>query len=122
MSEFLVPGSKLGQLLGGVVTQTVYSASYYTEIHRVVVANLENTAHSFTLFHTSLTAGAGTALYTTPAALYYNQSIAAKTTFVLDSPHIGAGISMAPGDRIGFDTDNTSGATVTLYGTTRAAR
>ena len=122
MSEYLVPGSRLAAASGGVTVSTVYSAAYYTEIHRMIIANVDASAHAFTVYHTELTDGAGTAMYTTTRALFYQSRISANATLQIDSQHIGGGISMAPGERIGFFCDNTAACNLFLYGTTRAAR
>lgn len=117
-----VPGALLSQTASSPSASNAYSAAYYTEINLMMITNTTVSARSFQLFHSQLTAGAGTALYTTTNALFYDYSLAAKDVFRFQSQHLGSGIMMKPGDRIGFQGDNTAGVVLHLYGTVRAAR
>ena len=112
--DMYVPGEKIAQIQQAEGSANLaYSATQNVEINRLVICNLTST-HSYAIYHSS---GEG---FSRGNALFYYREILPNDTHVLDSEHVGSGIQLSPGDRLGVAC--SADATFTFYGTSRASR
>ena len=118
MADVNVIGTLLAQTRPANTTAaTAYTASIQTEITRILVANTTVLAATFRLFHDD----DGTT-YDQTTALYYDESIAANTTKVINMEAQGCGLFVAKSGTIGVRTGTADALTFSLYGRVRESR
>ena len=109
-----VPGEKIIQRTHDAVSAVqVYSATFHVELNTIFICN-HTSSQSFSIYHTSgedFSAG---------NALFLNREIFPNDTILIQSDHIGSGIQLVPGDKVGIGC--SSDATFTFYGIARASR
>lgn len=112
----LAPGSLLAQLTTTATATLAYSATFHTEITRIVCASSVN--DRFSIWH------ADSGQTAAPAnALFLGNIISGGVTLqpILAS-HDGCGISVSAGGRIYCGSSATDAVTFSIYGITRAGR
>ena len=111
-------GSQLAQSRPADSTATTaFTASIPTEITRIVVCNTTGTGADYSIFHDD----DGTT-YDQGTALFYEVTVAANSTDLIDFGGMGGGIHVRKGGSVGVKTGTGSAITFTLYGITQSVR
>ena len=77
-----------------------------------MVCNTSGSSVTYRIFHDD----DGTT-YDTTSALWYDKPVATKSTHkIIDSNHIGGGITISAGGSLGIRTDSANDLTFTAYG------
>ena len=114
MANFNAQGSRLAVLRPADTTAaTIFTATLNTEITKIFVANVTGGALTFRLFH-----GASGDSYDQDNALYYDVSVAANTTLVLEGLTPNGGIMMEPDEILGVRSSAGDGINFSVYGVT----
>jgi hypothetical protein len=107
-------GSKLAASRpDGTTAVAAFTAAIATEITAIFVANVSSSGRTFRIFH-----AAEGGSFDLDTALYYDVTIAANTTLVIQSSAPNGLISMEAGDIIGVRTSAADDLNFTLYGVT----
>lgn len=114
MASLNAQGSRLAVLRPADTNPaTIFTASLNTEITKIFVANVTNGALTFRLFH-----GLAGDSYDQDNALYYDVSVAANTTMVLEGMTPNGGIMMQPDETLGVRSSSGDGLNFSVYGVT----
>jgi len=107
-------GSKLAALRpDGTTAVELFEANLPTEVTAIFVTNVSGNSRTFRIYH----AAAGGS-YDQDTALYYDVTIAANTTTVIQSNTPNGLISLEDGDLIGVRSSAADDLNFTLYGVT----
>lgn len=107
-------GSKIAQIQPADTLDTLaFTAVIQTEITRIVVCNTDSSARTFRVFH----ADEGDS-FDPVNALYYDVSVAAKTTTVIAADAPNSGIALQIGEKLGVQASAGDTLTFTIYGVT----
>lgn len=110
----LAQGSQLAQLRpGDTANATAYTAVIDTEVTKIVICNTTGSPVAARVFHDD----DGTTFDQT-TALYYDKSVPANDTIVLEAATLGAGVQVQIGGSIGVRSATGSALTFTIYGVT----
>ena len=92
----------------------IFTAKISTEITRIHICNLQHEIN-FSLYHRpkGVTTPVGS-----PLKIMHNINLEANSTYIWESPSIGAGIHLQEGDEFYFSSGATSMVPITLYGIT----
>ena len=92
---------------------TAYTAALRSEITRMVIANVTASAATYSICHDD----DGTT-YDATTALFWEVSIPAHTTDMVDFGGIGGGVMVSPTGSIGVQSGTASAITYSFYGVT----
>lgn len=110
----LAQASQLAQIRpADALANNAFTADVETEVTLIMVCNTTSTDRTFSIYHDD----DGTTFDDT-TAIYRSQLVSANTTFVIELPYAGAGISIAPGGSLAVQSSLASAITFTLYGVT----
>lgn len=115
--QTLAPGSLLAQVRPANTTATAgLTAAMQTEVRRIFVCNNTGSAVAFRLHH-----DVGGSTYDQSNALYYDKTVPANDSIVIESD-AGGGIGLAESDTLGVRTATGDALTFSFYGYTARGR
>lgn len=120
MADILI-GVQLAQVMPlTTAAVTAFSATIKTEITRIVASNVLGAGGAeatMRIFHDDDGSD-----YSASNALYYDQTVSASNSVLIDAGVQGGGLGVSRGGTIGVRSNTTAGITFTIYGVPQQAR